>query len=175
MKFIAAIVTFLFIFNSHAGLITTASDHANYNTGDLVSIDFFVNDLNPSVDFLDISYYFDNTLLTLDEFSWSDSPEIIGFGAFGLVSSDIFDPSIFYINLGFLHGFSDVLGTTFKLGQLQFTALSDSVVAELSLTNVIAFDFAGAIVEPQSVSEPSGYVLLSLIGGLFLMRKRARH
>jgi len=174
MKFITAIVAVLFMFNAHAGLITTTSDQANYNTGDVVTIDFFVNDLNPSVDWLDISYYFDNTLLALDEFSWIDSPEIISFGAFGFATSDFFAPSIFYINLGFLDGFSDVLGTSFKLGQLQFTALSDSVVAELSLTNATALDFAGAIVEPQSVSEPSGYVLLSLIGGLFLMRKRAR-
>lgn len=170
MKFLVFILSLVFVMNANAGVISAEADQAHYNNGDIVTVDVFVNDLNPTVDYLELDFSFDNLLLAFIDDSWFDSDAVFDFGAQGYAYSYL--PDTLIIQSLFLDGITNVVGTSFKLGELQFTALSDITTPLFSSTVVVAQDIDFNDVAPQAVPEPSTLALFSLMGGLLLMRRK---
>ncbi|XPF93142.1 PEP-CTERM sorting domain-containing protein [Colwellia sp. RE-S-Sl-9] len=160
------ILTFLTLlaFNVNAGLITTTSDQVTYNAGDTVLVDLFINEANPSIDWLQVEYLFNNTELSFEGFSITN--EVFD----NTYYDDIFaDVDLLTIQVGFLADWSNFLGTSFQLGQLEFTALSSSVSADFTLADVFAEDKDFNPVSVQAVPEPSAIALFAL--GLLALRR----
>ncbi|WP_016956568.1 PEP-CTERM sorting domain-containing protein [Catenovulum agarivorans] len=174
MKFLAMIFSLALAFNASAGLITTQADQTNYNAGDFITLEFFVEDANPTIDWLQFEFAFDDSQFAFVDFSWIDSFEVASYGAFG--DAYLVDTDILFMNVGFLDGFADVLGTSFKLGEVQFEALANAPSPTLSVVDSYVTDFDFTEIEPAqhqvSVPEPATYALLPLIAGLLFMRKR---
>jgi hypothetical protein len=172
MKFLVLVFFFTLAANVNAGLISAETEQTNYNNGDTVTVDIFVNNLNPALDFLELDFGFDDSLLSFVENSWFDSNGVFDFGAFGDAFAG-FSADTLVIQANFLNGITDVLGTSFKLGELQFTALGDVNMLMFSSSIVTAQDVNFNDVEPQAtVSAPAGLLLCLVSLGLFLIRGR---
>ena len=169
MKFLAVLLSLAVMFNANAGLITTQSDQATYNAGDTILVDLFVNDANPVLDWLSVDFNFDSTQFLFNDFTVTDDVFLNSYyyGAYEVGTT-------FNVEVGFFSGWSDFLGTSFKLGQAEFTALEHTASPKFTIENVIALDVNYADVDPQvsAVSEPSTVALFSLMAGLVFMRKR---
>jgi hypothetical protein len=175
MKFIALIFSMAFALNANASLLSFESDQSDYNTGDLVTVEVFVNDINPAIEFLDAEYTFNDAELEYN------------LGSF-LVTDDVFDNSFFdlddlignsvFLTVEFAPDYTDFLGTSFKLGEITFNALADSVSAGLELASVLAEDGFGDIIEGSdlqvsvSVPAPATLALFPLVAALMFMRRR---
>lgn len=156
---------------ANASFITTQSDQNAYNANDIVTVEVFVNDLNDELDFIELDLTFDDSLFAFIDDSWIDSVGVELFGAFG---DAFFGASDLIIVQGFfLDGITAALGNSFKLGELQLTALSNTSSPQLSSFVVTAQDFGGNDIEPQvAVSAPSSIALFSMLLGMLLLRQR---
>lgn len=147
---------------SYAGFITFEADQDSYNAGDEVTVDFFLNNANPVIDFLEVEYLFDDVALGFDMFAvtadvFANTTFDFAFDDFGLL----------IIQVGFLAGWDSFLGTSFQLGSATFTALENGVGADLTLGSILAQDAAFNDVEPSvestnAVPAPAAIWLLSL-------------
>lgn len=178
MKYLAVLFSLVLTFNANASLITAQADQSSYNTGETVTVDLYINNLNPIADFLLLDYAFDSTELAFDFFDFTDS---VWNNTEGFLDADGFTfDGLIAFTIDFVDNWSDTLGTSFKLGQGQFTALQDSVSADFELSVFLAEDANFNIIPdeelqiaaPAKVSAPSGIALFSLVAGLFLMRQR---
>ena len=173
MQFLTVLFSLVLAINANAGLISAEVDQTNYNSGDIVTVDIFINDLNPTLDYLELDFSFDDSLLSFIDYSWYSSDEVFYFGA--LVDAyDSFLSDTLIVQALFLDGITDTLGTSFKLGELQFTALSDITTPLFSSTVVTAEDIDFNPINPQAVPEPSTLGLFSCIAGLMLMRRKQK-
>ncbi|MGJ8679672.1 hypothetical protein [Paraglaciecola sp.] len=172
MKFLAVLFSLALAFNANAGLITAQADQTSYNTGDTVTVDLYINNLNPIADYLLLDYAFDSSELAFDSFQFADS---VWDNTEGFLDADgsTFDGLIAF-TIDLVDNWSDTLGTSFKLGQGQFTALQDSVSADFDLSILLAEDANFNVIPDDQiqVSAPSGIALFSLFAGLVFMRKR---
>jgi len=172
MKFLILIFSLTLAINANAGLISSETDQASYNIGDTVIVDVFVNHINPSLDFLELDFSFNDSQLAFVENSWLDSADIFNFGAFA--DAFTFLPDTLIIQASFLNGITDVVGTSFQLGELQFTALTNIDTPLFSTAIVTAQDVNFNDVEAQiEVPEPAGIALFS-IAALLLIRRRLK-
>lgn len=176
MKFLIFIFTLACTLNANAGLITTQSDKDNYSAGDTILVDFYVNNLNEEVNDLQVEFNFDDALFEFVDFSWIDSDAVWDFFAFGgafLYDIDLLNVYVFGLD-GPLDSDSitDVVGSSFKLGSVEFTALSDSASPNLTVANTVAQDYYFNDVAAQAVPEPSTTALFALVAGLMFMRNR---
>ncbi|MFA3791995.1 PEP-CTERM sorting domain-containing protein [Aliiglaciecola sp. SL4] len=171
MKFLILIFSLTLAINANAGLISTETDQNSYNMGDVVTVDIFVNELNPNLDFLELDFVFDDSQLAFVDNSWLDSDEIVNFGAFGDAFTYLSNTLI--MQASFLYGITDIVGTSFQLGELQFTALTNINTPLFSSLIVTAQDVNFNDIEAQvAVPEPSGIALLSIAAVLLLIRRR---
>ncbi|GAC02964.1 hypothetical protein Q4602_21130 [Paraglaciecola chathamensis] len=169
MKVLTVIILLICSCQASAGLITFQSDQASYAENDIVTIDVNINDINPMIDFVELDIGFDPLALEFVEDSWLDTSDVFDFGAFG--DAFLFTNDTLILQASFLDGITDVLGTSFKLGELQFTALTDLATTSFSSKLVTAIDVNFNNVDPQvKVSEPAGTAVVALLGALFLMR-----
>lgn len=169
MKFLAVIFSFLFAFNANAGLITTQSDQDNYSVGETVVVDFFVNDANPLIDWLNVDFSFDDSLFAFNSFTITDD---VFFSRYYDDGYDIGD--LLVLELGLLPNWSDILTTSFKWGQAEFIALSDVSSPAFNVVNIIAQDNGFNDIAPQEVPEPATLAIFPLIAGLLFMRRRQK-
>lgn len=176
MKLYSILLTLFFAFNANAGLITTQADKDSYTAGETITVDFFVNDANPSIDFLQFDFGFDDSQFSFIDFSWMDSDEIYNFGASGdayLASADEL-----YLDVALLDGFAAELGTSFRLGHVQFEALVDSASPEFALLDQFVSDinFVEIPVEQHQVSvpEPSTLAFFPLLAAMFWVRRKVK-
>ena len=154
-------------FSSKASLITFSNDSQSYLNGDIVEIEVFINEANPSIDFLEVVWSFDASLFEFDVLS---------------VTNSVFDNSYFddaytigdelIFQLGLLADWESVLGTSFKLGTFSFVALGGGVSSpELTLVDLFAQNIEGDDIEATSVPAPSTLAIFC-IAGIILFRKR---
>ena len=172
MKFIAVIFATLLSLNANAGLISVQSDKDHYNIGETVTVDFYINNLNPNADFLLLDHVFDSSELAFNFFDFSND---VWNNTEGFLDADGFTfDGVIAFTIDLVDNWSNNLGTSFKLGQGQFTALKDSVSADFDLSIVLAEDAnLNRIPDDQiQVSAPSGLGLFSLVVCLFLMLQR---
>ncbi len=168
------ILSMVFTLNANAGLITTGSDQTSYNNGDIVTFDVWVNALNPDLDNLFFDLSFDDTQLSFIDNSWFDSDEVFDFFAFG--DAFLLAPTTVAVETFFLNGITDVVGTSFKLGELQFTALGNLTNPRLDFALLVdAQNIYGETIEPQVLPEPSTLALFSLMSLLFFTRRSNNH
>ncbi|MDO6693302.1 hypothetical protein Q4574_08400 [Aliiglaciecola sp. 3_MG-2023] len=171
MKFLVFILFSTLAMNANAGLITTETDQTSYSSGETITVDILVNDINPAIDFLAFDFGYDDSLIEFVDNSWFDSDDVFNFGAFG--DAFTFVPNTVIVQAFFLDGITDIVGTSFKLGELQFTALTNTNTPLFSSTIVDAIDVNFNDIEPQiTVSEPAGIALFSIAAGIFLIRRR---
>lgn len=154
-------------FSSKASLITFSNDSSSYLNGDIIEIEVFINEGNPSIDFLEVIWNFDSSLFEFDVLT---------------VTNSVFDNSYFddaytigdelIFQLGLLANWDSVLGTSFKLGTFSFVALEDGVSSpELGLIEMFAQNFEGDDISVISVPAPPTLSILCIAGVVFL-RKR---
>lgn len=174
MKLLVTLLTLVLAFNAKAGLITSQSDQNTYNSGDTVTVDFYVNNANPMIDWLAVEYIFDNSLLAFERFT---------------ITKDVFDnsyfddgyvlpsePDLLILNVGFNLDWDDFLTTSFKLGEVEFTALSDAASVNLQLSDIYAEDLNMIPISQDnlqvSVPEPASFAFIPLFAGLLLLKRR---
>lgn len=68
-KLVAMFLLFMFGCVANASVISYQSDQPTYDTNDIVLVDFYINNANPALDFLEVEFAFDDTLLSFDSFS----------------------------------------------------------------------------------------------------------
>lgn len=169
MKFLVFIFSLTLMVKANAGLISAVANQTTYNNGDTVVVDVFVNDLNPALDFLELDFSFDDSVLSFIDNSWFDSAEVFSYGAFGDAFS--LSPNTLILQANFLNGITDIVGTTFKLGELQFLALNSVNTPLFSSTIITAQDINFNNIDAQrAVPAPSGLALLSIAFGCFFLR-----
>jgi len=154
-------------FSSKASLITFSSDSSTYFEGDIVEVEVFINDANPTLDFLEVVWDFDSSLFEFDVLS---------------ITNSVFDNSYFddaytigdelLFQLGLLADWERVLGTSFKLGTFSFVALEDGVSSpELTLVDMFAQDFSGDDIDATSVPAPSTLAIFCIAGFIFFRKQ----
>lgn len=166
-KLVAMFLLFMFGCVANASVISYQSDQPTYDTNDIVLVDFYINNANPALDFLEVEFAFDDTLLSFDSFSVTNDVFL------NTYFDDAFDDfGFFIIQIGFEFDWSDFLGTSFLLGQAAFTALDDSVGADLLLTDVFAQDEFFNDISATSVSVPALFGLIFLSFATVFARSR---
>ena len=130
MKVLTVIILLICSCQASAGLITFQSDQASYAENDIVTIDVNINDINPMIDFVELDIGFDPLALEFVEDSWLDTSDVFDFGAFG--DAFLFTNDTLILQASFLDSITDVLGTSFKLGELQVSALTDLATTSFS-------------------------------------------
>lgn len=154
-------------FSSKASLITFSNDSSSYLNGDIIEIEIFINEANPSIDFLEVVWNFDSSLFEFDVLT---------------VTNSVFDNSYFddaftfgdelIFQLGLLANWESVLGTSFKLGTFRFIALEEDVSSpEFRLIDMFAQDSDGDDISVTSVPAPPTLAILCF-AGIVLLRKR---
>lgn len=173
MRFFTVFLSVVLSFNTYASLITTQNDQVSYNAGDPVVVEFFANNANPMIDWLDIEYSFDDSLLSFDSF---------------MLDNDVFLNSEFddsyalfgalFLTVDFVPDWSDFLTTSFKLGEVRFTALADSVDGALQLESIFAADenFVGISQDKLQVSvpEPESLAFIPVLACMLLLNRRQK-
>lgn len=154
-------------FSSKASLITFSNDSSSYLNGEIIEVEVFINDANPAIDFLEVVWNFDSSLLEFDLLSVTDS----------VFNNSYFDDAYavsdeLIFQLGLSPNWSSVLGTSFKLGTFSFVALEDGVLSpELTLVDMYAQNFDGDDIDATSVPAPSTLAIFC-IAGIIFFRKR---
>jgi hypothetical protein len=147
INMMAMMFALLSVFTARAELISFEPDQSTYNTGSLITVDVFINDANPDIDFISFEYIFAEPLFSFDSFLF----ETIIEDSFDQI--DYFDAyienDVFIIELGFLLDWSKVLGTSFKIGQAFFVAEQDDVSFSLTEDVSIVEDSDGNPIQQQ--------------------------
>ncbi|MCM2680699.1 PEP-CTERM sorting domain-containing protein [Echinimonas agarilytica] len=178
MKLFVLIFTLISTLPTHAGLITSQSDQSSYNTGDLITIDLFINHATTDIAWLELKYDFDVTELGYELNSFALTPEAFNQSWFALDDVDDVFGSVF-LWIGLFDGWDQALTNSFQLGQIQFTALNDISNFSLSLPDIYAEDPWGGVIDETSlqveVPEPSTIALLiAATAGLLARRRQQR-
>lgn len=176
MKSLMIFFAWVLTFNANAGLITTQTDQTTYNSGDIVTVDFYVNNANPIIDWLDVEYRFDDSLFAFDSFTVTNEVFSNSYLDDGYILPSASD--LLILNVGFLSNWDEALTTSFKLGAAEFTALSDAASIDLQLSNILASDANfNDISQAQlqvSVPEPASFAFIPLFAAAFLFMKKRK-
>lgn len=167
MKTFFVVIALVLSMNANASLISFDVDQASYNDGDTVVVDIFLNSANPDLDWLEIEFLFDNSLLSFDQFFVTD--DVWNNTDYDDAYSDL---SSLFVFVGFLADWSVELGTSFKLGQAEFIAIGDITDVNLTTVDIFAQDADFNQIAPQQVPEPSTVALIALSGLLLMNRRR---
>ncbi|WAJ71838.1 PEP-CTERM sorting domain-containing protein [Catenovulum adriaticum] len=177
MKSLMIFFAWVLTFNANAGLITTQPDQTTYNSGDIVTVDFYVNNANPIIDWLNVEYRFDDSLFSFDSFTVTNEVFSNSYLDDGYILPSASD--LLILNVGFLSNWDEALTTSFKLGAAEFTALSNTASPDFTLIDQFVTDVNGSEipVEQQQVAvpEPETYAFFPLLAGFLFWRKRAKN
>jgi hypothetical protein len=165
MKKFFVVFAFFLSINANASLISFEANQASYNDGDTVLVDIFLNSANPALEWLEAELLFDDSLFSFEQFAVTGDVWFNTWYDDGFTNADLL-----IIQIGFLADWIDELGTSFKLGQAEFTAIGDGVTFGLSTADIYAEDAYYEEISAQQVPEPSIIALLGL-AGLFLVKR----
>jgi len=175
MKFLVLTFSLLCASIAQASLITVTSDQDSYSSGDTVIVEIGVENMNPSIDFIELDVNFDLAELAFENDSWFDSNTVLDFGAFGDAFLGLTDDNLI-VQVSFLDGIVDFAGNTFALGELAFTAQSDINNVNLGFGDVFAqdFEFNPIDADDLQVQVPSPATAAFLLSGFALMMLKRR-
>ena len=170
MKLLVLMFSLLWAANAQASLIKISADQGSYTSGDIVTVELSVENINSAVDFLELDLSFDLVELAFVEDSWFDSDALLDYGAFGDAFLGLFDDKLI-VQASFLDGIVDVASSSFVLGQFEFLAQEDIDNVNLSLDSIFATDanFIEIAQEELQVSVPAPNLGLLLLFGFILL------
>lgn len=147
----------LMCFQANAGLISAMYDQASYNTNDIISIDFIVDNTSETVAEVEFDFSFDNTLLNFDNFEFDIDVDLSAF----IIDAYLKEPTILNVYSLWFDSFDTPSGN-FLLGTASFSALNNFNVNSQNgqLLSTFVADADGF--EVTAVSEPAtGIIMLS--------------
>ena len=172
MKTLINLLLLCVVANANAGLISfDLSNHGIINTGQQVTADIIVNNINMNVAELEFETLFDNTKFSFNAFSFSTA---VNNSLPIIADSYLSIPESLNIYLLWLDSI-DIPASNFTVGTITYTALIDASL-ELSEQLVFVGDVFGDLVaNPQQVSEPAHLVLVLIAIWAFFRMKNTNH
>lgn len=179
MKFLTLLFSIALMCNANAGLITTDTDKSNYVIGDIITVDFVINNPNPIIDFTYFEFVFDETIYNFKSIDFTNNVDsYLDWSSYAEL--DFFSSNIIAISAEWLSGWQTALGNSFMLAQARFELTADSFNSDfLSLDYIEVIDVTtnGDIYLDESefqvaVPEPTTLLLFSGVALMLLVNRR---
>ena len=179
MKFLTLLFSIALMFNANAGLITTDTDNNSYDIGDIITVDFVINNPNPVIDFTYFEFVFDESIYDFINVGFTSNVDsYLDWNSYAEL--DFFTSNIIVISAEWLSGWQTALGNSFTLAQATFELTSDAFNSDfLSLDYIEVIDVTanGDVYLDESefqvaVPEPTTLLLFAGVALMLFVNRR---
>jgi|GEM_PF-5116331 len=162
-------LTVIISYNANANLLSFTTDKGSYTLGETVLVDIFVNDINYEAAEFGFDVKFNDSALTFRSFMFDDA---VFFSAI-ITEADQFTSNTITLFSAWFENI-DLPATSFKLGQLSFSALSEQIPT-FNTNNLYVADNNFNDLTPQgsvAIPLPNSALLILLALTIFVFRKK---